>query len=559
MRFLRRLAVATAVSCLLLPTASANVSVKNGDYFVEFTDISLPGGFEPTIDRIYNSKSPYKGLFGWGWGTEYEVYLEIEGDGTVTVHEYGGGAANIFRPPDMSQEEVKKVADEILAVAVRQSDVAGEQNSADYLARLMKDAEFRNAQWSNYLREGLLQQRQLPAGTSLVSMRFGHQILVVTRDGYRRTLDNGRTEFFGKDGKLRQLADRNNHYLLFFYDVPGQITLRDDASRSLVLTENDRGLIVRVESSNHGICTFRYNERDELVYSKDVDGIENTFSYDPAGRHNLIKIGHADGTTQEIAYYPREAHENVQSVKDRDGTVTSYTYDTDKQDQGHLTVGVSVKAADGRAISAKTYEYFSKTMPDGTTYTARLIQTIDGDRTDTTYNTAGLPLRIEENGEVTTLAYDDLGHLTHKETPDSITDMTYDPAANKISWVRIVNKKDPKDVQENRFTYDSKGNLLKAESGSKSVTLQYDSRGRISELDAADGRSLTFTYDENSKPVTINLLVHGKPSGSITVTYDVSGAIEKVSTDKDLVAKAVMTAYQELKDLVQPAGVDLSF
>src|SRR4051812_6430939 len=83
----------------LLPAAAhANVSLKNGNFFIGYTDIIYPGGFEPKIERVYNSKTPYNGIFGWGWGNEYEVYLTVSADGSVVVHEYGGGAENRFSP-----------------------------------------------------------------------------------------------------------------------------------------------------------------------------------------------------------------------------------------------------------------------------------------------------------------------------------------------------------------------------------------------------------------------------------------------------------------------------
>src|SRR5262249_52147282 len=79
-------------------SAAANVSLKNGNFFVGYTDIVYPGGFEPKIERVYNSKTGFKGMFGFGWGNEYEVYVTVSADGSVVVHEYGGGAENRFNP-----------------------------------------------------------------------------------------------------------------------------------------------------------------------------------------------------------------------------------------------------------------------------------------------------------------------------------------------------------------------------------------------------------------------------------------------------------------------------
>src|SRR2546421_237593 len=95
-------------SLLLLSTLScfANVSLKNGNFNIGFTDIAYPGGFEPKIERVYNSKASFRGIFGNGWGSEFEVFLEIDPDGTVTVHEYGGGADNRFVPANLKAADV---------------------------------------------------------------------------------------------------------------------------------------------------------------------------------------------------------------------------------------------------------------------------------------------------------------------------------------------------------------------------------------------------------------------------------------------------------------------
>ena len=65
-----------------------NISIKNGNFFIGYTDIVYPGGFEPKIDRTYNSKTPFKGIFGNGWGNEYEAFVTVSADGS-TCHTEG--------------------------------------------------------------------------------------------------------------------------------------------------------------------------------------------------------------------------------------------------------------------------------------------------------------------------------------------------------------------------------------------------------------------------------------------------------------------------------------
>ncbi len=75
----------------------AGVNLKNGNYYVTYTDlIATGGGHDLMVQRTYNSKSIDMGWFGFGWGSDFETYLVVSPDGSVTIHENGTGAANRF-------------------------------------------------------------------------------------------------------------------------------------------------------------------------------------------------------------------------------------------------------------------------------------------------------------------------------------------------------------------------------------------------------------------------------------------------------------------------------
>ena len=82
-------------SALLMTLAServdAGVNLKNGNYYITYTDIILTGRHDLEIERTYNSRSGSAGLFGLGWGSDYETRLDVQGDGTVVVQENGSG------------------------------------------------------------------------------------------------------------------------------------------------------------------------------------------------------------------------------------------------------------------------------------------------------------------------------------------------------------------------------------------------------------------------------------------------------------------------------------
>lgn len=569
----RRWMFATVAGLALTVAQSGwgEVSLKNGNFFTGAKDLVLPGGFEPQIERVYNSKTSFKGIFGNGWGSDYEMYLVAYGDGSVVVREYGGGAENRFDPPAMTQAQIEAAVERIAGVAQAQGDVTGEQNLADYRKRLLTDASFRSGEWEKYVQESLLKAAALPVGTKLTSERFSYEVVTVLKDGYRRDFDNGRVEFFRQDGKLRQIADKNGNYIAFSYDVPQQIGIRDNFGRTMVLTENDRGLVTHVDASNGQTADYRYNDYDELIYAKDSKGAVYQYEYDAGHRHNLTKMTYPDQTTMEIDYYPREQFEDVKSVKDRDGTLTEYAYDIDKNNSRHYTVSVKVLGSsdDGgkrKELSASTYEYVNKAKASGEEYTAEMITTIDGDRTDTQYNEDGNPTRIEAGGGVTTFAYDARQHVVLKVTQQEKTELSYDAVANKVTWVRITDLTTGKVTSQDWFSYDAAGNLLTAKSASETIRIKYDGNGRIEEMDSGSGKDIAFAYDNNSKPIKISVLAHkgedGKPvpEQSITVTYTAAGEIEKVeSPGGRQAALAVTAAFQDLLDMIRPAGVTLSF
>jgi hypothetical protein len=158
----------------VLGSAQANVSIRNGNFFIGYTDVLYPGGYEPKIERVYNSKSPYNGIFGWGWGSDYEVYMTVEADGSVLVSEAGGGAQNRFSPPTFDSKELDSAVNLISSVAQKAGAIGAASQLESYKKQLRTNAEFRNEEWSKWRAQGKIQARKLPLGVKLVDHRDGY-------------------------------------------------------------------------------------------------------------------------------------------------------------------------------------------------------------------------------------------------------------------------------------------------------------------------------------------------------------------------------------------------
>ncbi|HTM19493.1 MAG TPA: DUF6531 domain-containing protein [Kofleriaceae bacterium] len=548
--------VLMAAVLLAARPAAANVSLKNGNFFIGYTDVIYPGGFEPKIERVYNSKSGFKGMFGWAWGVDWEVYLVPMPDRTVVVHEYGGGAENVFYPADYGAADGAAALDALVAAARAAGEITTPQAEADYRARMAGNPQAWRQSWEGYLKKGKAQPPRMADGLVLVSDRFGHQTVTAGQGGYQRVMDNGRREGFDALGRQVRVWDANGNWVTIGHDPAGRMTsIVDNFGRRLDLSYTPKGFLAAVRADRGRVATYAYDDHDNLVRSRDVDGNAYTYRYD--ARHNLLAIGYGDKTRMEIGYYPRDGkNENVRRVIDRDGTQTYYSYRWPADGLG-ITVGVEVFGGDGKKISRSLYDYGEARRSDGSTYTDRMATDIDGDRTETTYNAAGLPLRIARGGEVTVFAYDDKGHATLKDTPTEVTRLTYHPDLGKVTRVERTAKHKGAATTWSTFEYDARGNLTAAEdSEGRKVALTYDGNGRIDTMVDQKGGTLRFTYNSNSKPTVIELV----GVGSINVTYLPSGEIKKVdSTAGRKIALEVTSAFQNLLDVIRPAGVELSF
>ena len=540
--------------------AQANVSLKNGNFFTGFVDLSLPGGIEPKIERVYNSKSSHDGIFGFGWGSDYEVHLKISADGSVVVYENGGGAQNRFSPPTINQVEIDKAVDNILAVKTKTGAGLSGAQSKHEKELLRTDARYRNDEWEKLFRDGKVKSRQLTEGTVLRSTRFSYQTIAKVKDGYVRRFDNGQVHTFNNAGKLARMADKNGNFLNITYNKSGQISqIQDNLNRRIDFVKYNRdGKVEIVKTEGKKDCIYTYKGH-ALVSVKDADGKTFEYKYSSDERFNLVEIKFPDKTSIQIGYYPVDKGETVKWQKERDGSQTEYTYGGDAGAFAmHYWTGTASKGPDGKVVTQSKHEYWEKAKADGERYTYKLASEVDGEKTETVYNECcSLPLEITRNGEKTSFEYDAKGHVTKKITPSEVTELAYDPKHSKVAKVTKYSKVSKSKPTWAQYQYDDKGNLVFAKnSETKGVRIVYDHNGRIKALVDQDKRRLEFTYNEASRPVEIKDPAVGK----ITVQYTNSGEIKKVdSSGGRKIALQVTSAFQNLLDIIRPAGVTLSF
>ena len=530
----------------LLPVvAFGGVNLKNGNFYITYTDIIVPGGdHDLEVTRTYNAKSTENGWFGFGWGSLYETKLVVSADGSVVVIENGSGAQTRFVPKEAINVESasKKIVD-----AMKKKEPMSEAAVTALITRLKNDAELRQAYSKKYNVE-----TKLAEGTTLYSNDRGIQTIMKEKEGYKRSNSDGRTDYFDNEGKLVKITDKNGYAIMFEYKAHQVYAIKDTQAKQILLEWYPDGKIKSAASAGDKKTSYVYDTKGNLVQSNDVGG--NSYKYDYDGNHNLTSITYADNSKMQIKY---DKNSFATEVIERNGESTKYKYENNpKNPDFHYWTTVTKKPTDGPE-SASRYEYEIKTKPDGQQYTYRIATELDGIKTETIYSECcSLPVKITRGKDVTTFEYNAKGLLTKKtSTKGEFVQLDYDDKINKIT--KVVNNEG-----WTTFQYDKSGNLSKAvNSAGKSVLLIYDRAGKITKMidqeknNEKSRRTLSFKYNSMGKPVEIEM----ENVGIINVAYDNYGEIKKVESKAGAkMALQVTQAFQSLLSIVKPAGVNLN-
>ena len=528
----------------LASTTFAGVNLKNGNFYISYTDIIVPGGGKDLeVVKTYNSRATEMGWFGFGWGSDFETYLSVGADGSVTVHENGSGALTRFVPKNAIDPDA--AVNKIIA-AMREKTTVSEKVAKDLSKRLKNDAELRLAYSKKFNVKS-----SLPTGTKLFSNTRGLQEVSRTKKGWLRAYNDGKKEYFNAKGNLYKVMDKNGYAIDIKYNKLGNVdSIKDSQAKQLFFDFYADGRIKNIWSAGDKKTLYKYDGKN-LVYSKDIAG--NVYEYGYDSNRNMTSVTYKDKSKLVIKYNKQQF---VSEVINRSGSSVGYKYGSDpKNAELHYWTTVTKKNAAGKSFDNR-YEYEIKARPDGSRYTYRIATKISGISTETIYSECcSLPLKITRGKDVTTFDYNAKGLLTKKaSTRGEFVQLEYHKNFNKIT--RVVDK-----AGWTNFEYDKKANLVKAlNDKGKQVLLIYDRKGRIKKMIDANRktgkkRSLAFQYNAMGKPVEISM----DKVGTINVQYDNYGEILKVDSKAgQKMAFQVTRAFQSLLSIVKPAGVNLS-
>jgi RHS repeat-associated protein len=306
----------------------------------------------------------------------------------------------------------------------------------------------------------------------------------------------------------------------YAYNAAGQLTSATDALGEVTTYQyNSLGYLTRIVNANdQTAASFTYDQFGRVATRTDSEGYTVTYAYDALDR--IITETYPDGTTRAFTWNKLD----LASVKDRQGRVTSYTYDAVRN-------LVNVKDPLDHQTKFGYYEngtLQSQTDPNGnvTSWSIDIQSRVtgkkyaDGTQVANTYEntTSRLKAMTDALGQVKQYAYNvdnSLAGLTYANAVHATPNVSY---AYDPYFLRPVSMTDGSGTTQ--YTYEPVGSLGALQSlkeigpfNNSTIAYQYDALGRV-KARTVDTSTETFTYDSLGRPTS-----HGTPLGSFALGY----------------------------------------
>lgn len=369
---------ALLILALLAPCALAIVDMKNANYSNTWTDFSLPApeaGAELKLERTYNSRTLFNGMFGFGWCTNFETSLTITAEGNLKRRSCGAGNEDVFGAAPLTRQGVESVIDAIIRQKkAKETSYRDDQHYRELREELLEydDKRTELARELGLLAKPTEGRKYLPPPRRWQVVEQGkarevapqYSAEVVFQDGsFRLTWDDGSQEHFDRQGRLLRLIDTEGHVLKLHYFDNGLLkSVADGIGRSLRFEYYAGNRKVwRITASNGTLAEYQYRDNDNLSYSRDSKRYATAYTYDDL--HNIVKIIFTDGSRVRLEYDTN--NDWVTSLVDRCNCREDYTYEIDPKDtKGHFWSTVTKTCGDS-VVAHSRYEFIQRLNETG--------------------------------------------------------------------------------------------------------------------------------------------------------------------------------------------------
>jgi len=507
------------------------VDTVTGAFYIDETDLVLPGTFPLSIRRNYNSRNPLMGNLGCGWKLSLNPFLVDQNnkryvselDGTVIVYCFNREADRweVFPEdnPDLSNFNrdignpfQSYIKDDVLfsadgskrfykgGILKKWIDTRGNSLSFSYQSDRLARIESSNGDFCgfNYDHEGYISEIYVKDGRR-VSYNYNSK-----GDLIKVTLPNTAEICYEYDRNHRIIREIKPHgkVLENVYDAEGRVREQRSpmgSQQEVVATaffEYADGKTVVTDASG-GKTTYQ-------IYDKKIYKVTDPLGFTTLQSWFIDKESWFDPENEAIVQWSQNggAVRSLKSITDKRGLTTSYFYDSRGNREIILLQGEDL-TGNGQKTIVKKIAYNDLNLS--------IKEEVNGQEKLTTYDHKFpyLPKRVEVYSENTLISYTDfdynsLGQLEREDRSGSVIFWKYNDRGYPCERIQATGTEDP-DVTTT-YAYNQQGQCTEIVSADETQENSYDLMGNQIESKrfSPSGEllsALRIGYDLNMAPI----------------------------------------------------------
>lgn len=544
--------------------ASATVDLKSGNYAATWLDLAAANRVtQLQIQRHYNSRTRYSGLFGPCWCSNLETRIEVLPEGRIRLVECGAGEETLHAPAGFSPGQLEAVVDRIVA---RHQAAHPAQPTAVLRTQLLRHADQRLA-WARHVG---LEMPEIPQGVVFAAERLAVETIAFDGQHYIRSRPDGSLQHFDGSGRLVLLTDRSDNWIRFDREDGRLSAVVNRAGERLALVyEPGTPRVQLVIGPDRQLARYYY-EDGKLTSVTNAWGSTYHHAYDASAR--LIRTEYPDGTFIAIDHDPDQGTVSRFTHRAIGSLICSEAYGYEAAPAGTpahaYRATVTQTCSDGTAQETRFAFSFSR-REDGRPVLQRVVREASrslnpggqpqeqpdqqpddaSDRADPGEQDEHTPLAIEydilyhpvsgkperiirASGDDLSYRYRPDGLLQAKIRPHRSIVFDHDPDSHLVTRMRTewidgrdrVTRRD-----ELRYAYNAQGQLIRAsEAEGRVVHLKYDEMGRIREMTTERGQRLQIAYGaDHGRPELLTLI----GAGRVRVGYGPDGELQSARVE----------------------------
>lgn len=270
------------------------VDAMTGEFYVDATDLILPGPMPLTMRRNYSSQNVIANQFGVGWKLSYMPFLTVNSGSSVIYASEPDGSVIAYQ----SVTNNLWVPTPALNPTLNTRTTLGIGSTANlFNAKIVETQNGGNTYYTLYSPDGSTRVFQVMTFAGLVTSTRPYLTQWTDNRGNNYTCQYGTDPSQPDFGQARRIQCSNGNYLGFYFDVYGHITQAYTGDGRILTYDYDQfGDLVTVTLPDQSQINYVYQHLNQSVTNNSV------VSQVPYSTHLIVQEIKPDGREIDNAY-----------------------------------------------------------------------------------------------------------------------------------------------------------------------------------------------------------------------------------------------------------------